>query len=822
MRFHLKYELDTNAAPNRRSSKIIAMQHCVTSCPKEQRELLSRLKPCALFAWSAILLSIMLLGSSLTSQAQQTANSHSQVRVLIDAGRLAEAQPLAEQALREAESQASIRAETGIVPQALTEAAKNLGQISAGLGDFANAETYLLRALALSHNDNAQIPVNILNVHELLADMYRQKGDFAATERHLRVALSILENANIVPKIRLANAFRRLGELLQTTSREQDAIPFFARAKELLLDVMSAGAVTDRHVQAEAQALLANALHDQRQFTEAESTYRQLLLDGGPALGLGHPLMLRAMDRLGHLYRQQGQFSQARPLLEGAVANREQNIRRNEVEFGSAVANLAEVYRQLGLYDKAEAAYIRSVTIREKALGLEHWVNAYSYNQLGRLNISQGRYLEAEKNLNRGLVLREQGLGTIHPLVAQSLYNLAVLYEDLRRHEDAERLQRRALEIRERRLGRDHLATGYSLNHLGLILLSQNKTKEAVEILNRSLALRLSGRGPDHFDTVDSLEALALAHLQLGNAAESEALFARALALNEKIFGLRHQRVAKCLEGLAKALLGGGQFDAASEVIRRAIGIREEHAKTGPMDLVRSLEISASIALGRGEALDAALISERGLKIWSEQPHARASSSENEISELVETSSGRPDRLIYALMNATYQFCGGAERQSELCNSLSERTFEFAQNVSRTAAETAIQRMAVRSAVGGGMLGILVRMRQDALGEWLGRERLRFEFVGRPPARRSTSEENANRLKLQELAQQIRQLDDEIARKFIDYGRHAEPDPVSLPTVQALLAPDEAALLFVRTERSATMAEHLYLWTITKTAVLWM
>jgi CHAT domain-containing protein len=90
--------------------------------------------------------------------------------------------------------------------------------------------------------------------------------------------------------------------------------------------------------------------------------------------------------------------------------------------------NLAVLYQEMGNYSQAEPLYQRALAIYEKMLGKEHPSVAQSLNNLAELYRNIGNYSQTEPLLQRALAIYEKVLGKEHPHVAASLNNLASLY----------------------------------------------------------------------------------------------------------------------------------------------------------------------------------------------------------------------------------------------------------------------------------------------------------------------------------------------------------------------------------------------------------
>src|SRR5437870_5060886 len=71
--------------------------------------------------------------------------------------------------------------------------------------------------------------------------------------------------------------------------------------------------------------------------------------------------------------------------------------------------------RNQGQYKQAEPLYQRALAIDEKAFGPDHPDVARDLNNLAELYYNQGQYEQAEPLFKRALAIREKGLGSDHP-----------------------------------------------------------------------------------------------------------------------------------------------------------------------------------------------------------------------------------------------------------------------------------------------------------------------------------------------------------------------------------------------------------------------
>jgi tetratricopeptide (TPR) repeat protein len=132
----------------------------------------------------------------------------------------------------------------------------------------------------------------------------------------------------------------------------------------------------------------------------------------------------------GRYLRDRARYEQAAPLLQRALAIREQQLGPNHPNTASSLNNLAMLYRAQGKYAEAEPLYQRALAIYEQQLGPHHPDTATSLNNLALLYRAQGKYAEAEPLLQRALAISEQQLGASHPTTKIIRQNYTSLLQD--------------------------------------------------------------------------------------------------------------------------------------------------------------------------------------------------------------------------------------------------------------------------------------------------------------------------------------------------------------------------------------------------------
>ena len=173
-----------------------------------------------------------------------------------------------------------------------------------------------------------------------------------------------------------------------------------------------------------------------------------------------------SLNNLAFLYKSQGKYSEAEPLLLDALEMRKQLFTGDHPDVASSLNNLAVLYDNQGRYSEADPLYLEALEMRRRLFTSDHPDVATSLNNLAGLYDSQGKYNEAELLYLEALKMRRQLFTGDHPDVASSLNNLAVLYDNQGKYNEAEPFYLEALAMCKRMLGANHTNTITVQNNL--------------------------------------------------------------------------------------------------------------------------------------------------------------------------------------------------------------------------------------------------------------------------------------------------------------------------------------------------------------------
>jgi tetratricopeptide (TPR) repeat protein len=366
---------------------------------------------------------------------------------------------------------------------------------------------------------------------------------------------------------------------------------------------------------AEAQKCLAPALQ-----------WREKLYASNPT----HLDIAQSLNSLAVLYQAQGDYAQALPLLQRALAICEKVLGAEHPNTATSLHNLALLYKYQGDYAQALPLSQRALAIREKVSGAEHPDTATSLNNIALLYQDQGDYAQALPLLQRALAIHEKISGAEHPDTARSLHNLASLHTGQGDYAQALPLSQRALAIREKVLGAEHPETATSLNSFALLYVYQGDYAQALPLWKRALAIREKVLGAKHPETATSLNNLAMLYKAQSDYAQALPLLQRALAIGEKVLGAEHPDTAQSLNNLAALYQDQGDYAQALPLLQRALAIREKVLGAKHPDTATSLNNLALLYTEQGDYAQALPLLQRAVeiakkKLGEEHPHYKMS-----------------------------------------------------------------------------------------------------------------------------------------------------------------------------------------------------
>ena len=592
-----------------------------------------------------------------------------------------------------------------------------------------------------------------------------------------------------------ANSLDRQVHQLFSEGRYKDAIPL--AEKELAIRERTLG--PEHRDVAERLNNLAWLYVTQRRYAEAEPLYQRSLKIYESALVPDDLAVAKNLKNLANMYEEQARYAEAEPLYKRSLAIREKAQGPESREVAESLNKLAGSYRDQARYAEAEPLLKRSLAIFEKARGPEDPIVAALLNNLAALYVLQGRYTEAEPLFERSLAIAEKtAAGPEGTDVAHILNDLARLYDDQGRYAEAETLYKRSLAIFTTALGSEDPTVATSCDNLAELYAKQGRYSEAEPLFRHSLAISEKTLGAEHPNVAVAVNNLADMYRRQGRNAEAEPLLKRSLAIREKLLGPEHPSVATALGNLALLYVDEGRFAEAEPLYKRGLAIDESALGPEHPDVVRKLYGLAWIYAGTHREAEAYPLSRRAVEIMAKRISVTASDRSDDTAEQREFR-----RLYFVHVGLAFLHKESSEPAAGL-----REGFRAAQLAQASGAARAVAGMAARFAAGNDALAAVVRERQDSALRWQRLDKAIVAAASKPPEQRNPAAEADLRRSLNEVGARLDALDTQIAQDFPTFAELSNPKPLELPEARALLAPDEAMLVYF------VGADFSYLWAI--------
>jgi tetratricopeptide (TPR) repeat protein len=352
-------------------------------------------------------------------------------------------------------------------------------------------------------------------------------------------------------------------------------------------------------------------------YAEARPYLERALAIREKALGPDHPDTAQSLNNLGYLLQATGDLAEVRPYYERALAIFEKALGPDHPDTATTLLNLGHLLQAMGVPTEARPYFERALATCEKVLGPDHPDTAIRLTNLGALLQAMGNLSEARPYFERALAICEKALGPDHPDTAISLTALGNLRQAMGDLVEARPYTERALAIWERVLGPDHPYTALSLNNLGGLLQLMGDLAAARPYFERALAIREKALGPHHSDTAVSHNNLGHLLDALGDLAEARPYYERALAIFEKALGPDHPNTALSLNNLGALLQAMGDLQGARPYFERALAIREKALGPDHPDTATSLNNLGMLLKTMGDLAGARPYFERALAIFT-------------------------------------------------------------------------------------------------------------------------------------------------------------------------------------------------------------
>jgi non-specific serine/threonine protein kinase/serine/threonine-protein kinase len=425
-------------------------------------------------------------------------------------------------------------------------------------------------------------------------------------------AAALMLVAGTVVSIAFAIRESRQRGLAEQREAEVEKVSEFQAKLLRDLDLEAMGRELESHFRAEMAAVLEHrrtdeldveTLIDDVNFTDlATESVKDSIL--APALEsidrefAEQPLIqARLLTIVGESYGQLGQYDEALPPFERALALYEQSLPESDPRVTVALRWVADILSRLGRPEDATPLLREALERRrrdplddERDLLRTQMVLAFNLHWTGDLE-------EAEVHGRAALSGFERLLGADHPETLTCAFAVGAVLFAQERADEAEFYYRRCLDGRRRVLGDDDPATLVIMNDFGYVLLKIDRREKAEALFRESLERRRRVLGNRHRRTADSLGAFVFLHRGKGEWAQAEAYAREMVDVLKHSEGDRHDGTLGAKHALAIALREQQKHDEAARLLSEiSAAIGPEQVAGDKFMMPRKVRVTCDLA----------------------------------------------------------------------------------------------------------------------------------------------------------------------------------------------------------------------------------
>jgi tetratricopeptide (TPR) repeat protein len=277
-------------------------------------------------------------------------------------------------------------------------------------------------------------------------------------------------------------------------------------------------------------------------------------------------------------------LNQAIPLMERAVAM-QRNLWGGEPypDYAAALNDLGLMYRDQGDYEQSERLLREALEMERRLLGDKHSELAIALNNLGLVQQRRGNFAAAEATYRQALAMQRELLGEVHPDVALTLNNLAFVIYDQGNVRGALEVEDQALGIYRKLFPDDNPDVARIMNRSGYWLTETGQYAAAERYLKDALAMRTRLYGDSHPEIASSLLHLGILQVATHDYQDALASARTAAGIWSKALSATNWKTAAAESVGGAALAGLGDYPAAETQLMHSYTILKDDAGALPM-----------------------------------------------------------------------------------------------------------------------------------------------------------------------------------------------------------------------------------------------
>lgn len=456
------------------------------------------------------------------------------------------------------------------------QVARNLENLASALlskKEYADIELLLKQAIVIKKKVlRPEHPTIAVTLGYLAITNFLQKN-YDDSDAHCGQALAIYKKAGDAARYGdIIQAFRTCALINQYRKNYTKAEEFLFSAIELREKSRE-----PEYIDSGTLNALANLYRIQNRDQDVERVLLRRFAIIKEAYGLNDSNVALALDSLADVYIRQRNYTKAESLYKEALANLEKASDDTRQTRLKMFDGLLSVYRSERAYAASEALLQQCLKLAEELVGTEHPLFAGYLNAQGSLFLDQEKYVAAEPVFKRALDIREKALPPENSDIAQSLNNLAKDYYYQGKYVEAEPLYIKAISISQKLKDPSPSDWAWYTKNYALLLYAQGKTAQAEPLFEK--ARKFFAENQRDRDVAFSLYELAELYRRQKKYEEAEAWFKKAIPLMEKASGQNQYEVATTLDKYAALLRETGRESEAIPFEARVKEIKSTYAR---------------------------------------------------------------------------------------------------------------------------------------------------------------------------------------------------------------------------------------------------